>query len=228
MGGDTNTQRIGFELESEVHMKRRKQIVTRCIIAVILITLVGAVGFAQSRRGEGGAGFGKTPDEVTMPEAEQKADGRAAQGAKEPGPPEIDTLTHASGNYYYEAASLSGEELWSAIAEFRAATIVSTINRDHSPNASFVIPGYVEEEVLSFGLADNQTAENLLDRDWAVITVLVHDPEIESPYEAVKYRGARIVVERISDEAEINRLMESYGGRPGTIFVRVVEVLPMG
>lgn len=207
---------------------KRKQGFVWCMIVILVVTVLGAVGFAQGMRGENGAGFGKTPDQVSAPEAEQKADGRAAQGAKEPGPPEIDTLTQASGDYHYEAASLSGDELWSAIAEFRAATIVSTINRDHSPNASFVIPGFVEEGVLAFGLAENQTAENLMERDWAVITVLVHDPEIESPYEAVKYRGARIVVERISDEAEIERLMESHGGRPGTIFVRVAGVLPMG
>jgi len=128
---------------------------------------VGVVGFAQGNKDGAGVGYGKTTVELSRLEAEQKADGRAAQGAK-------------------------------------------------------------EEGILSFGLADNQTAENLMERDWAVITVLVHDPTIESPYEATKYRGARIVVERISDLAEIERLQETYGGYPGAIYVRVVEVLPMG
>lgn len=209
-------------------MEKRKQIFTWCLLIVMIVTLVGVVGFAQSNKGGAGAGYGKTPAELSTPETEQKADGRAAQGAKEPGPPEIDTISHASGAYYYEHQSLTGEELWSAIGNFEAATVVSTINRDHSPNSSFVIPGFVEEGILSFGLADNQTADNLMERDWAVITVLVHDPTIESPYEATKYRGARLVVERISDLAEIERLQETYEGYPGSIYVRVVKILPMG
>lgn len=205
-----------------------KRVFTWCLLVIMIVTIVGVVGFAQGNKGGAGAGYGKTPDAVLTPESEQKEDGRAAQGMKEPGPPEIDTISHASGNYYYEAESLTGEELWSAIAEFRAATVVSTINRDHSPNSSFVIPGFVEEGILSFGLADNQTADNLMERDWAVITVLVHDPTIESPYEATKYRGARVVVERISDAVEIERLNARPGAYPGSIYVRVVKVLPMG
>ena len=207
---------------------KRNQIFTWSLLLILIVTVVGVVGFAQGNKGDAGAGYGKTPTEISTPETEQKADGRAAQGTKEPGPPEIDTLSGASGNYYYEHQSLTGEELWSALANFEAATVVSTINRDHSPNASFVIPGFVEEGILSFGLADNQTADNLMERDWAVITVLVHDSTIESPHEATKYRGARLVVERISDVVEIERLKEIYDGYPGSIYVRVVKVLPMG
>lgn len=207
-------------------LKQRK-LVTWSAVILIGMLIVGAVGFAQGMRGEG-AGYGKTPGQEALPEAEKKADGRAAQGEKEPGPPEVDTVTQASGNYYYEHQSLNGEDLWTAIREHSAAIVVSTTNRDHSPNSSYVVPGFVEEGVLAFGLAPNQTKENLLERDWAVITVLMYDETIEADYETSKYRGARIIVERISDEAEIERLQESYGGRPGTIFVRVVEVLPMG
>jgi hypothetical protein len=213
-------------------MKKLQQRKMMTWLAAILVGLliVGVVGFAQGNQGENGAGYGKTPDEPAEEvEEHYKEDGRAAQGLKDPGPPEIDTIAAASGNYYYESRTLTDEEVYAAIASFGAATVVSTVNRDHSPNASFVIPGFVEEGVLSFGLADNQTAENLRERDWAVITVLVSDPTIESPYEATKFRGARVVVEQITDQEEIDRLNEiAQPAYPGIIYVRVVEILPIG
>lgn len=208
-------------------MKRNRKWMGLAFIMAVLLLVAAASGFAQGKKGETSGGYGKTPDDAAVEET-KKADGRVIQGEKEPGPPPIDTLAHASGSYYYETDSLTDEELWSAIAEFRAATVVATVNRDHSPNSAFVIPGYVEEGVLVFGLAENQTAKNLMERDWAVITVLVPYPEKETPYEGTKYKGARVVVERISDEAEIQRLMETYDGYPSSIYMRVVDVLPMG
>ena len=77
-----------------------------------------------------------------------------------------------------------------------------------------------------FGLADNQTKVNLIERKLAVIVAYKYSPEEEDRLK--RNIGARLVVEYIDDADEVARLMEKTGARPGTMFVRILEIMPLG
>ena len=140
--------------------------------------------------------------------------------------PSIDSISSASVTNYYQKSSLEGEALFDALRDRRGAIVVSTTNSDGSPNAGIVIPGVVDENTLMFGLAENQTKVNLIARKYAVITTYIYKPDAQDKLE--RNRGARIIVSYISDQAEIDRLIQQTGAREGTIFVKVEKVLPLG
>ena len=137
-----------------------------------------------------------------------------------------DAVSAASKQNYYTGSSLTGNELLEALKNRELAISVATVNGDGTPNAAVVIPGVVDSEILMFGLADNQTKINFVERKLAVITAYKYDPTAES--KAERNVGARIVVEYIDDEAEIEDLMARTGAGTGTMFVRILKILPIG
>lgn len=149
-----------------------------------------------------------------------------AQPATEVPAPSIDSISQASVSNYYGDSSLTGEDLVNTVNAREAAITVATTNADGTPNLATVIPMFVEEDVLVFGLAENQTKLNLMERNLGVVSAYVYNPQAEEKLE--RNIGARMVIERITDEAEIKELMEAHELSEGSILVRVVEVLPLG
>lgn len=140
--------------------------------------------------------------------------------------PSVDSISSASKTNYYEQSSLKGEELFNALRERRCAIVVSTANSDGTPNAGVVIPGVADENTLMFGMAENQTKINLIERKYAVITAYIYSPDAKEKLK--RNVGAKIIVSYISDPAEIKKLLKKTGSREGTIFVKVEKVLPLG
>lgn len=137
-----------------------------------------------------------------------------------------DAISSASKQNYYTGSSLTGDALFEALNKRELAISVATVNPDNTPNAAVVVPSVVDSETLMFGLADNQTKLNLLERKLAVITAYKYTPTAES--KADRNIGARIVVEYIDNEDEIAALMEKSGASEGTFFVRIIKILPIG
>lgn len=138
----------------------------------------------------------------------------------------VDSFTSASVKNFYEASSLKGEDLFQAIKERKCAISVATVNPDGSPNAAVVIPGMADEKTLMFGLADNQTKVNFKERKDAVVTAYIYNPESEEKLE--RNVGARLVTKYIDDEAKIEELMKKTEANEGTMFLEIVEILPLG
>lgn len=138
----------------------------------------------------------------------------------------VDAQASASVTYYYESSSLKGDALLNAIKERKCAISVATVNADGSPNAAVVIPGLADEETLMFGLANNQTKVNFIERKQAVVTAYIYSPTATS--KADRNIGARLEVEYISDEAKIKELTAKTNAAAGTMFVKIIKILPLG
>lgn len=150
------------------------------------------------------------------------ASGAVAQSA--------DSISAASRTAYYAKSSLDGEELWKALETRQCAVALATVNGDGSPNLAVVIPGVdIERKALYFGIAPNQTLENLKSRRLAVLSAYIYAPSATDKFE--RNKGARIVLELVSDPEAVAALLDRNKGRgvsPATIFLRIVRVLPIG
>ncbi len=142
----------------------------------------------------------------------------------------VDSVSKASTVQYYAKSSLEGEALWTALESRRCAISVATVNADGIPNAAVVIPGVAKDRTaLIFGLAPNQTAENFKARKLAVVTAYIYDPSAAEKLD--RNKGARIVVEYISDPELQKRLAEENkdrGASEKSTFMRIVKVIPLG
>ncbi len=141
-----------------------------------------------------------------------------------------DAISKASTSYYYAKSSFQGEELWAALDARLCAVSVATVNADGSPNAAVVIPGVSKDRTaIIFGIAPNQTSENIAARKLAVITAYLYTPSATEKLD--RNKGARIVVELITDPALIKRLAadnKDKGATEKSTFMRIVKVLPLG
>jgi len=138
----------------------------------------------------------------------------------------VDTFTSASVVNFYESSALKGEALFTALRNRDTAITVATVNPDGTPNAAVVIPGVVNETTLQFGLADNQTKLNLQNDKRAVITAYIYSPKAVS--KADRNIGAKLQVELITDAAELKTLFETTKAPVGTIFVKIIKIMPLG
>ncbi len=142
----------------------------------------------------------------------------------------VDSISAASKAFYYAKSSLTGEDLWQAIEKRAGAVVVSTANEDGTPNAAVIIPGISKDRTaLIFGIAPNQTLENLKARHIAVITLYIYTPTATDKFE--RNRGARIIAELITDQAEIKRLAQENkdrGASEQSTYLKIVKILPLG
>ncbi len=142
----------------------------------------------------------------------------------------VEAISKASTTQYYAKSSLQGEDLWKALEARQCAISVATVNPDGSPNAAVVIPGVTKDRTaLIFGLAPNQTLENFKARRLAVVTAYIYTPAAADKLE--RNKGARIVVEYIADPELQKKLIEANkeaGAREGSIFMKIVKILPLG
>jgi hypothetical protein len=147
-------------------------------------------------------------------------------GCKNNASTSTDAISSASTKYYYESNSLEGEELIECLKSKDGAITMSTVNADGSPNCAVIIPSVVDDNILKFRLVNNQTKENILKRKLAVLTTYIYKPESEDKSE--KNSGARIVLEYIEDNKEINKLMKQTNSDTGTVFMKIIKILPLG
>ncbi len=141
---------------------------------------------------------------------------------------DIDSISAASTNQYYEQSSLTGEELMTSIANREGAVAVATTNPDGTPNIATVIPGVASDKHLAFGIVPNQTTNNLFGNKVAVMSYYLYEAQEEDKFE--RNKGARLVLQLVEDEATIKELREKNAETTSdnSIFVEIVKVLPLG
>lgn len=138
-----------------------------------------------------------------------------------------DTITAASGTSYYAGSSYDLDALKEALGAYPypVSVTVSTVNADGSPNLAVAIPGISEDgKYLTFGLAENRTRENLTERELAVVLFYEYTPEAEK---ALRNQGCKVVVGYVGDE-ENKRLNEEAGNENPSLFMEIIEILPIG
>ena len=137
-----------------------------------------------------------------------------------------DAVSSASVADFYGDGALTGDELMDAINSFSGFYIITTTNPDGSANSGFFIYACVKNEdkyYLQFGLAENQTRQNLVATGKA-LAVYAALPEADGkPYPVA---GARMWLEQVTDEELLAVLNES--GREGSLYFEIVELRPLG
>lgn len=137
----------------------------------------------------------------------------------------VDAVSSASG-IFYEASSLDREGLLEAIGQADGGCTIATVNVDGSPNLIVSVPGVADETHLVFGWADNVTKDNIERDKQAVIAYYIYDKTGESKQQ--RHRGARVVCGLEEDTAIIQELAEATGAAPGSTFLTIKEILPIG
>ena len=137
---------------------------------------------------------------------------------------EADAVSSASVIDYY-GTILTNEELVANISAYNGFFAVATVNPDNTPNIGFFIFSAAEYEgklYLQFGLAENQTRANM--ENGSAVTVMYAPVPTEGPYATV---GARLICERVTDEALVEKLMEIMPQKSNLIY-EVTLVRPIG
>lgn len=142
--------------------------------------------------------------------------------------PDPDSVSAASDTTYFGDNTLSVEELYETIHNLSGGALaVATVNRDGAPNLAYVGPDMIDDDVLMFGLSDNQTRINIEERKFAVAGVYLFDPASEGGLS--DSRGARLVLRLIEDEDDIAALKKRAPDAPDDVlFMRIVRILPVG
>ncbi len=131
---------------------------------------------------------------------------------------DIDAVTTASKKFYYAKSSLTGEMLQELINSHHAAFVLSTTNPDNSPNAGFFIPEMPSNSTIKFGLANNQTRQNIERTKKAVLTVYKASPDADRK---TRHQGARLIL-RLDEKKSKNKLTHKM------LIMEIVKVLPLG
>lgn len=140
--------------------------------------------------------------------------------------PSADSISAASGQYYYAGSSYDRDALAAALKAYPYAgsVTVATVNVDGSPNLAVAIPGLSPDgQYLMFGLAENRTALNMKERGLAVVAIYEYAPRAEN--KADRNRGARVILQYPGDE-ENERL--NAGKERKSIYMKIIEVIPLG
>jgi len=158
--------------------------------------------------------------------AGQTVDATAAASGEYAAAPSADSISAASGKFYYEAASYTAEQLKVALSAYpySGSVTIATVNEDGSPNLAVAIPGLsADGQYLTFGFAENRTKLNMTMRKLAVVSVYEYKPTAES--KADRNRGCRIILEYPGDEA--NAALNAGKERP-SLYMKIVKILPLG
>jgi len=140
--------------------------------------------------------------------------------------PSVDSISAASGKFYYEAGSYSVEQLKAVLSAYPYAgsVTIATVNEDGSPNMAVAIPGLSSDgQYLTFGFAENRTKENMIARKLAVVCVYEYKPTAEN--KADRNRGCRIILEYAGKET--NAALNAGKDRP-SLYMKIVRILPLG
>ncbi|MGB4984550.1 MAG: hypothetical protein WBO70_02110 [Erysipelotrichaceae bacterium] len=143
-------------------------------------------------------------------------------------PKKNDTFTSASKDNFYAKTSLTGEALWDAFSKVEMAPTVATVNPDGSPNLMVAVPGNHTvldgKDYFVFGLAPNQTAENLKREKQGVVALYKEFNNAEK-----KHVGARLKFKLVEDAKVIEALTKANDKiKADSLIMEVVEILPIG
>ncbi len=130
----------------------------------------------------------------------------------------IDVFTGASKTRYYSKTALTGEALHKVINSHQAAFVVSTTNPDNSPHAAVFIPSMASDSEVKFGLAENQTRQNIERTRKAVLTVYRFLP---GETEKNRHKGARLFLE-LDETQSVEKKTHKM------IIMEIRKVLPLG
>ena len=114
---------------------------------------------------------------------EQAADATAAASGDYAQAPSADSISAASGKFYYEAGSYTAEQLKAALSAYPYAgsVTIATVHEDGSPNLALALPGLTADgQYLTFGLAENRTKTNMTARKLAVVSIYEYKPTAEN------------------------------------------------
>lgn len=127
--------------------------------------------------------------------------------------------------YYYEKASVLGEDATSFINNYECTFVFSTTNEDGSPNAAIFIPRITEDQKYIYcHMAPNNTLANLKERPECHITCVVFRKEEENKFD--RTRGLRIKTRFVGEQNEA--VKEEYGVKSKALFLEVLEMYPIG
>lgn len=139
-----------------------------------------------------------------------------------------DAISSASVADFYGDYAITGDELMDAINSFSGFYLVTTVNPDGTPLSGFFI--YACKKIddtyyLQFGLAENQSRQNLVANDdaYAVYAAAPSTEEGAKPYAVA---GARMKLKKVTDEDVLSTLSE--GAYEGTLFFEIVECRSLG
>lgn len=136
----------------------------------------------------------------------------------------VDAVSSASVADFYGDSAMTGEELMNAINSFSGFYTITTADAEGNLNCGFFIYGMVEKDgeyYLQFGLAPNQTRENLVNTGKAV-AVYAAAPT-DKPYAVA---GARMWCEIVTDEALLAEL--NAAGSNTALFFHVTAIRSLG
>ena len=140
-----------------------------------------------------------------------------------------DTVASASVMDYYGDFAITGDDLMNALNSYSGTYLISTVNADGTPHCGYFIYGCVKHDdkyYLQFGLAENQTRENLI-ATGKCVAVYAANPDLEAE-DAKPYAmsGARMWGELVTDEALLAELNTT--GSDTVLFFEIVAVRSLG
>lgn len=131
----------------------------------------------------------------------------------------------ASTSYYYEAASVTGDDFIAFVNERKGAVSIATTNEDGSPNLATLVPGITPDgKYLTITSAENQTIKNIEERKLAVFQFYNYQAQEEDKMK--RNTGARAIVKYDADKQA--ELTEQYKPREGSFMLEIVKVIPLG
>lgn len=136
----------------------------------------------------------------------------------------LDGITSASVVDYFGTV-MTPEELEASINSANGFYAVASVNEDGTPNIGFYIFSAAVKDgklYLQLGLAENQTRKNI--ENGSAIVVMYAPVPAEGPYPTV---GARMICEKVADEALLAELMETMPQKSDLIF-EVTLIRPLG
>lgn len=138
----------------------------------------------------------------------------------------IDTVSSAS--IFLSSSDYSLENATDVFSLPNTAVVISTVNADGTPNAATMQTIIIDNESFAvMSSLGNQTMINITNRRYAIFTVYSVDTS------GGMGTGARLVVECMDDEAEVQEkkdLFKASNGRDlsdNALLLKVVRVLPL-
>jgi hypothetical protein len=141
--------------------------------------------------------------------------------------PSVDTISAASATSYYAASSYDLAKLISVLGAYPypVSVTIATVNSDGSPNLAVCIPGITKDgKYLTFGLSENRTKANFQERELGVVLFYEYTPTAEK---AERNKGCKAVVRYVGDE-ENTRLNEAAANKNPSLYMEIVDILPIG
>ncbi len=137
----------------------------------------------------------------------------------------VDSISKASTAYYYEEASVTGDDFNAFVQNRTGAVSIATTNEDGSPNLATLVPSITEDgKYLIIVSAENQTITNIKERELAVFEFFNYQPNEEDKMK--RNTGARAVVKYDADAQ--TDLITKYGATAESTLLEIVKVIPLG